>query len=118
MGRPGNGPVYGQHTAIADCHDIALMDLHTVNSCVAHGVGDLGGPHAFHLRCHIFKVFLRRQIRNKVYKRRNSLRHRSGRDHNDLLILRQITGLVGCQNDIFIVGEDENGIGIDLCNGI
>ena len=41
-----------------------------------------------------------------------------GGDHDDLFILGQFPGLVGGQDDVLVVGVDENGLGVYLADGV
>ena len=103
---------------IADCHNIALMDFHSVDGGISHRIGNLGCLHPLHLGCHIFQILLRRQIGDEIHQSRDALRHGFRRNNDNLLILRQITSLIGRHDNIFIVRENENVIGIDLFNGV
>ena len=74
----------GKDSLIADAHKIILLDLLVIDHGIAHRIGHLTGLYRAKLLAHALCILLRCAVRNIVDERRDSLRDRLGRDHDDL----------------------------------
>ncbi len=94
------------------------MNLHVVNHRIADSIGDLCALYLCDFLGHRLLIQLCILIRNKVDRCRDALRHRLGRDDNELFALGNLSRLSGCQNDVLVVRQNEYGIRIHLLHRI
>ena len=94
------------------------MDLFIINASITNGIGNLTGFHSGNRLCHRSKIFLTILFRNKTDHCGNSLWNRLRRHYNNFLVFCQISCLICCKNDIFIIRENVNRFCIYFFNGI
>ena len=92
-------------------HDVALMDLLALVGGVAHGVGDGRGVHVLGGLGHGLGVLLHAHVGGEGQHRGDSHGHGLG-GQNDHVLLRQLRGLLGREDDVGVVGQDEHVSGV------
>ena len=108
----------GKDSLIADAHKIILLDLLVIDHGIAHRIGHLTGLYRAKLLAHALCILLRCAVRNIVDERRDSLRDRLGRDHDDLFVLHKRGCLIGCENNILVIRKNKDILRVHFFDGV
>ena len=103
---------------VTDGHDVSLMDLKSVDGGIAHRIGDLRGLQGCSRIFHAVQILLGIRLRHEADHRIDALRDVGGGDHDDLTVLHQIPGLFRRENDILVVRQHIDRVGIDLSHRV